>query len=117
MARLYNLELLIPNRDGRILPGMFARVNIVKATIENAIVIPLYAVITQQDDKFVYVEKNGKAEKKNVELGLLSNWEIQVTKGLEPGDHLIIVGHRVLDDGQKVDVIEVVKDPREILNI
>ena len=117
MARLYNLELLIPNQDDRILPGMFARVEIIKETIEDAIVIPLYAVITQQDDKFVYVEKNGRAEKRNVELGLLSNWEIQVTKGLEPEDHLIIVGHRVLDDGQKVEVIEVVKDPREILNI
>lgn len=117
MAMLYNLELLIPNEDGRILPGMFARVEIVKETIEDAIVIPLYAVITQQDDKFVYVEKNSRAEKRNVELGLLSNWEIQVTKGLDPEDHLIIVGHRVLDDGQKVEVIEVVKDPREILNI
>jgi len=116
MARLYNLELLVPNPDGRILPGMFARVEIVKETFENAVVIPLYAVITQQDEKYVYIEKNGKVEKRNVELGLLSDWEIQVTKGLEPDDHLIIVGHRVLDDGQKIEVMKMVKDPREILN-
>lgn len=48
MARLYNLELVVPNPDGRILPGMFARVEIVKQTFENAVVIPLYAVIAQQ---------------------------------------------------------------------
>ena len=116
MARLYNLELVVPNLDGRILPGMFARVEIVKKTFENAVVIPLYAVITQQNEKFVYIEKNGIVEKRIVKLGLLSNWEVQITSGLEPGDHLIIVGHRVLDSGQNVDVMQMVKDPREILN-
>ena len=116
MARLYNLELAVPNPDGKILPGMFARVEIVKKTFDNAIVIPLYAVITQQNDRFVYVEKNGTAEKRNVQLGLISGLEIQVTSGLEPGDHVIVVGHRVLDSGQKVDVIKMVKDYREILN-
>ena len=116
MARLYNLELVIPNPDGRILPGMFARVEIVKKTYKDTAVIPLYSVITQNDEKYVYVEKNGKAEKRNVELGLLSDWEIQVKNGLEPGDRLVIVGHRNLDNGQKVDVIKMVKDPREIIN-
>lgn len=117
MARLYNLELVIPNPDGRILPGMFARVEIVKQTFENAIVIPLYSVITQNNEKFVYIEKDGMAEKRNVELGLLSNADIQILKGLEPGDHLIFVGHRSLNDGQKVDVIKTVDDPREIINL
>ncbi len=116
MARLYNLELALPNPDGRILPGMFARVEIVKKKFDNAFVIPLYAVIAQGNDKFVYVEKNGVVEKRVVELGLLSDWEIQVTKGLESGDHLIIVGHRVVEKGQKVDIVKMVKDPREILN-
>ncbi len=116
MARLYNLELVVPNPDGRILPGMFARVEIVKQTLKNTAVIPLYSVITQNNEKFVYVEKNGKVEKRDVELGLLADWEIQIKKGLEPGDRLVIVGHRSLDNGQKVDVIKMVKDPREIIN-
>ncbi len=116
MARLYNLELEVPNPDGKILPGMFARVEIIKKRFQNSFVIPLYAVIAQGSDKFVYIEKDGVVEKRNIELGIISNWEIQVTKGLEPGDHLIIVGHRVLDSGQKVDVIRQVTDPREILN-
>jgi len=116
MARLYNMELVVSNPDGRILPGMFARVEIVKQIFENTAVIPLYSVITQHNEKFVYVVKNGKAEKRNVELGLLSDWEIQIKKGLEPGDRLVIVGQRSLDDGQKVDVIKMVKDPREIVN-
>ena len=117
MARLYNLELVVPNPDGRILPGMFARVEIVKQTFEDAIIIPLYSIITQHNEKFVYIEKNGKAEKRKVVLGLLSNAEIQILKGLEPGDHLIVDGHRSLDSGQDVDVIKSVKDIREIINL
>ena len=61
LARLYDLELTVPNPDERILPGMFARVELVKTVYDRALAIPLYAVITQQDERFVYVEKEGRA--------------------------------------------------------
>ena len=115
LSRLYDLELVVQNPDGRILPGMFARVELVKKVFKDALVIPLYAVITQRDESFVYVEKNGKAQKRSVELGILAGWQIQVKSGLEPGELVIVVGHRLLDDGQGVEVIKNVKDPREIL--
>ena len=115
LARLYDLELVVQNPDGRILPGMFARVELVKKVFKDALVIPLYAVITQRDESFVYVEKDGKAQKRSVELGILEGWQIQVKSGLEPGELVIVVGHRLLDDGQGVEVIKNVKDPREIL--
>jgi RND family efflux transporter MFP subunit len=116
LARLYDLELLVDNPDGRILPGMFARVELVKEVFQRSLLIPLYAVITQGDERFVYVEKDGKAEKRPVELGVLVGWEVQVTSGLNPGDRVIVVGHRFLDDEQKVYVIKNVSDPREILD-
>ena len=78
-------------------------------------VIPLYSVISQGNENFVYVEKEGKAEKRRVELGVLTGWQVMITKGLEPGDKVIIVGHRQLDEGQNVDVIKNVSDPGEIL--
>lgn len=115
LARLYDLELIVPNPDGQILPGMFARVELVKKVYDRALVIPLYAVITHESERYVYIEKDGVAEKRTVELGTLVDWEIRVKSGLEPGDHVIIVGHRILDAGQKVDVIKQVTDPREII--
>jgi len=115
MARLYDLELMIPNPDGHILPGMFARVELVKAVFEKALTVPLYAVITKGDERFVYVEKDGRAEKRTVELGVLVEWQIQVTAGLKPEERVIVVGHRFLDDGQVVKVIKNVSHPREIL--
>jgi membrane fusion protein (multidrug efflux system) len=115
LARLFDLELMVPNPDGQILPGMFARVELVKNVYEDALVIPLYAVINQGDQRFVFVENNGKAEKRLVTVGMLVDWQIQVVDGLEPGDRLVIVGHRLLDEGQVVDVVQNVSDPKEIL--
>lgn len=115
LARLYNLELEIPNEDGHILPGMFAKVELVKEVFPSALAIPLYTVITRGNDRFVYVEKDGKVEKRSVELGVLVGWEVHITDGLNPGERVVVVGHRFLDDGQAVSVIKNVKDPAEIL--
>ena len=115
LARLYDLELGIPNDDGRILPGMFAKVELVKEVYPAALAVPLYAVITQGNDRFVYVEKDGKVEKRPVELGVLVGWEVHIKKGLKPGEKVVVVGHRFLEDGQAVDVIKNVFNPAEIL--
>lgn len=115
LARLFDLELMVPNPDGRILPGMFARVELVKQVYEDALVVPLYAVINQGEQRFVFVENNGIAEKRQVEVGMLVDWQIQVVSGLEPGDRLVIVGHRLLEEGQAVDVVQNVSNSREIL--
>ena len=115
LARLYDLELMVPNPDGRILPGMFGQVELVKRVFDQALAVPLYAVITRGDERFVYVEKDGQAEKRLIKLGVLVGWQVHVEAGLSPGERVIVVGHRFLDDGQAVKVIKDVSDPSEIL--
>ncbi len=117
LARLFDLELMVPNMEGRILPGMFARVELIKKVYESALVIPLYAVITQGDEHFVYIEKNGLAKKRAVEIGILVDWQVQVVSGLKPGDSVIVVGHRFLDEDEPVEVIKNVTDAQEILTL
>jgi len=115
LARLFDLELKVPNPGGRILPGMFARVELVKQVFNQALAVPLYAVISQSDEHIVFVEKEGRAESRNIELGPLIGWQVQVTSGLTPGEKVIVVGHRLLDNGQAVEVIKNVNHPSEIL--
>jgi membrane fusion protein (multidrug efflux system) len=115
LARLFDLELKVPNPDGRILPGMFARVELVKNVYEDALAVPLYAIISQGDERFVFIEKEGRAEKRKVNLGTLIGWQIHITSGLRAGEKVIAVGHRLLDDGQAVEVIRNVADPNEIV--
>lgn len=115
-ARLFDLELMIQNPDGRILPGMFAKVELVKSVHKNALVIPLYAVITQGDEHFVFIEKNGLAEKRRVQLGILVDWQVQVVSGLNSGEKVIVVGHRFLNENQPIEVIRNTTDAQEILS-
>jgi membrane fusion protein (multidrug efflux system) len=109
-ARLYRLELAVDNPRGEILPGMFLRANIVKKTVEQAIIVPLYAVLTRNDEHYVFVEKDGIAEKRLVTLGIMEEWQAQVTHGLEVGERVIIEGHRDVEAGQQVNTIRLLTD-------
>jgi len=113
-ARLYNLELAIANPDGLILPDMFARVDIRKREVPEAITIPLYSVITLDGRETVYVLNDDTAHARPVKTGIQEGWRIQVTEGLSPGERLIVVGHRRVSDGQKVNVIRTVSDMEEL---
>ncbi|WP_136796821.1 MULTISPECIES: efflux RND transporter periplasmic adaptor subunit [Desulfosediminicola] len=106
VARLYMMELEIENNDGRILPGMFVRADIVKSRIDNAVTIPFYSVISRNDEQFVFVEQDGIVEKRNVRLGIMEKWLVQITEGLDFGDHLVVEGHRDVEDQQQVRVVK-----------
>jgi membrane fusion protein (multidrug efflux system) len=115
MAQVYRLELQVENKLGEILPGMFARVEIIKQEFPDALAIPLYSVISRNDKHFVYLEENNVAKLQEVKLGILDGWHIQITEGLNPGGNVIVVGQRSVDEGQKVNVVKRVTSPAEIV--
>lgn len=115
LARLYRLEVKLDNPRAEILPGMFVRAGIVKKEIPDAVAVPLYSVISRSEGQFVYVANDGKAIRRDVELGILEGWRIQVAKGLDRGDRVIVVGHRDVEDGQEVKVVRSVSDPEELI--
>ncbi len=117
LARLYDLELEIPNPNGDILPGMFASVELIRKAYNRALIVPLYAVINQGEEQFVYIENSGSAKKVQVEVGLLVDWQVHITSGLKPNDNVIVVGHRLLSEGQAVEVIKNVRNVQEILTL
>ena len=115
MAQVYRLELQVENKLGEILPGMFARVEIIKQEFPDALAIPLYSVISRNDKHFVYLEENNVAKLQEVKLGILDGWHIQITEGLKPGGKVIVVGQRSVDEGQRVNVVKRVTSPAEIV--
>ena len=114
-ARLYNLDLEIDNKQGEILPDMFARVEIVKKRVENSITIPLYASITMNDKQFVYVEKGGVVTARPIQIGIQEGWEVEVTEGLKGGENIVVIGQRNVNDGLGVNVIKTIVNPEDIL--
>ena len=115
-ARLYNLELAINNPDREILPDMFARVDIVKKDIHQALAIPLYSIITLNGEKTVYVVNEGVAHARKVKTGIQEGWMMQIVDGLNTGDAVIVVGHRRVSDGQEVNVIRTITNLEELEN-
>lgn len=113
-AHLYKLEIEVPNAAGEILPGMFARVDIIKNEVPDSISVPLYSVINRVNETFVFIVNDSKAHVQMVETGILEGWKIQITKGLSRGDQVIVVGHRSVDEGQEVNVVRTVTDPEEL---
>jgi membrane fusion protein (multidrug efflux system) len=114
-ARLYRLELELANDSGDLLPGMFLRAQVVKKVVADALAIPIYSVITRNNEQYVFVVRDGVVHKQPVVLGIMEQWMIQATEGLKPGDLLVIEGHREVEEGQPVNVLQVVTDPQGLV--
>jgi len=114
MARLYNLEIRVDNPDGRILPDMFARVKIIKEQDPQGLSVPIYSLVTLNKDIGVYVESQGIVQFRPVHPGFLDGWKTQIPEGLKPGEKVVVVGHRIIEDGEQVNVIKTIRDMEEL---
>lgn len=101
-ARTLDLEAEIPNPDGRLRPGMLARLQIPRQRLEGALLIPLDAPIDLEDRKVVYVMAGGVAERRTVRLGATIGERIVVEEGLQPGDRVIVQGQSRVAPGEPV---------------
>lgn len=104
-------EVEIDNADGALRPGMMAKAVLVRARYADSIAVPMFAVIKEGDAYHVYVERNGIAERREVEVGFFEGEHILIRDGLEPGERLIVVGQRQVEHDQPVRVREVVEQP------
>ncbi len=104
-TQLYPIKISLENSSGLIKPGMFAKVEL--KIEEKADVLAIYseAVILKNDKTIVYVVEGDKAVAKEVVTGLDTGVDIEVLKGLNQGDQVIIKGQTLVDEGHKVKVV------------
>jgi len=115
LARLYDLEIALDNPEGEILPDMFARVDIIKRQVVDGLAVPLFSLIQGQNgNRALYVAEKGYATRRDVETGIQEGWMIQITRGLQPGDKVVVVGHRDLNGGALVNVVRTVRELEEL---
>jgi membrane fusion protein, multidrug efflux system len=103
----------VDNRKQQLRPGMFARVNAVFGTRENAMVIPEEAIIPQGGRTFVVKVVPGEkpdslmSERVAVKTGLRQPGKVEILEGLAAGDTVVTAGHqRLQKDGTSVRVVE-----------
>ena len=84
---------VLPNAERVFTPGLFARVQLLGSGTFRAVLIDDKAVLTDQDRKYVYVVgADGRALRKDIQLGRLVDGLRVVQSGLEPGDKVIVHG-------------------------
>jgi membrane fusion protein (multidrug efflux system) len=103
-TRTFQVRVVVDNKDGAMRPGMIARGAFLRRLIENAVTAPLFTVQDKGGERVVFVERDGLAAARTVELGVIEGDRVQVLEGLEPGDRIIVAGHREVEDGTRVNV-------------
>ncbi len=104
-TRSTRVEILLENKDRLLHSGQIVRVRLMRRTLKDAILIPLLAVIPMEDSMAVYAVDSTQAERREVKLGIIKGDRVQVTAGLQPGEKLIVAGHRFVAPGQKVNIV------------
>jgi membrane fusion protein (multidrug efflux system) len=104
-TRSTRAEIMLSNKDGMLRSGQIVRARLTRCVFENAIMVPLLAVIPMEDGKAVYVVESGQAQRRQVKLGVIKGDRVQILEGLNPGDQLIVAGHRFVAPQQKVNVV------------
>lgn len=106
VTRTYRAKIEVENREHKLRPGMIVRIEALRRTLVDAVAIPLYAVVDLDGRKVVFVESQGKAQLRSVEVGRALGEQIVIRKGLAAGERLIIKGQQLLSDGAPVTVKE-----------
>ncbi len=108
MKRTFTAEVSLDGDKSAYRPNMIAVMKIVDYTNENAIVLPVNAIQTKDNESYVYLtgKKDGAdiAVKNVVTLGQSYNGMVEVTSGLKPEDIVITSGQFDLVDGMNINI-------------
>lgn len=105
-SRTLSVEIDVDNREHRFLPGAFITAKILLEQRENALVLPISAVIKATDKTYCCVVENGKIQHRAIELGLRVGDEIEITRGITAEETIVLLRGSVLLPGQAVETIE-----------
>jgi membrane fusion protein (multidrug efflux system) len=103
--RTFPIEINIDNRDGKIKPELSAQIFIHKEKFNEAIVIPEETITKTDLGYVVFVEEDGVAHMRVVEIISRSNNRIALRSGVKEDENLITVGFQSLVDGTKIKVV------------
>lgn len=104
-TRTFPVEVILPNNNQRVRPGMFARVTLSYGVLDH-VVVPDRAIVKQvgSGERFVYVYKDGKVSYNKVELGRRLAGEYELKSGVDNGAQVVVAGQSHLSNGAEVEV-------------
>ena len=101
LTHSYPVKVLVEQPDEELVPGMIGKV-MLKSESSTGIVIPANAILINHDGKFVWVEENGRATRRFIQIAGYSGTGVIVREGLQAGDRVIVEGYQKVSEGMKV---------------
>jgi membrane fusion protein (multidrug efflux system) len=96
------VQAVFPNAENILRPGGYGKARAATTVVEDALVIPQRAVSDLQGTYQVYVVVDGKASVRTVTPGPRAHSDWVISKGLEPGEQVIVEGLQKVRDGVPV---------------
>jgi RND family efflux transporter MFP subunit len=107
-TRTMETEIDFENRDGRLIPGMYAETRLSLREKKNALTVPLLAVARNGDDATVLaVSAQNILEERHVKLGIEDNSRVEVLSGLSDRDRVLVGSRSEFHGGQKIQPKEI----------
>ncbi|CAG1008537.1 Multidrug resistance protein MdtA [Burkholderiales bacterium] len=101
-GRAVVLRATVQNNDGRLRPGGFARVRLLLDEQGEALMIPEQALVPTGEDQFVYKVQEGRAQRLKVDIGQRRDGRVEVVRGLNADETVVVAGQMKLRDGVPV---------------
>jgi membrane fusion protein (multidrug efflux system) len=99
-TRTLRVKAQIDNRDGRLRPGLFARADLGIAVLEGVRLVPEEAILLRSDGSIVFrLGEGNRVERVVVETGEHRGGQVEIARGLGPGDQVVTRGQAGLVDG------------------
>jgi membrane fusion protein (multidrug efflux system) len=99
-------EVEIPNPNGDLRPGAYASVQLELERKQNALLVPVAALVVEKAGTSVFTVADGKAKKVPVQVGFNDGVNVELAGGIDPAQAVILVGKQTLNDGQPVNATE-----------
>ncbi|MEQ9440508.1 MAG: efflux RND transporter periplasmic adaptor subunit [Cyclobacteriaceae bacterium] len=103
-TRTLKMRAISPNPERQLLPGQFARIDLILGRQDEALLVPTEAVIPELDGHKVFVAKQGVVEERKVQVGIRTNKEVEIAQGLSQKDTVVTSGILQIKSGSQVDV-------------
>lgn len=98
------VEVEVDNPEGELKPGMFSEIRIEVDRRSQVLTVLFDATLEDEEGEYVYLIKDGRAEKRYIERGLRSGKYLEIISGLEGKEEIAYRGKEFLEDGSRVRV-------------
>jgi len=98
------VTIAISEYPDQVRPGDFAKVKLITHSRKNALLIPSNAIIEERGQHFVYIARNNKAHKTQVEVGYVNGNMTEITHGIDADNLVVVKGQRGLSDQMAIKI-------------